>query len=268
MTGFLSGSEFGWKVAWRVGIFVALTLGFPFIIYGIVLATGAHRAGGGAGGAVAVVVGVFLKPIIVIAFLISLISPSWKRARTLGLFPLWGVMIPLLLAIDRAYLFAVGNFWGASFSVGILAVQTPMYAMTALVLMVAMTIAEPPSGDEPSGLARFGSAGEVFKALAIAILVVVLIVLIYSAIAYGIIRFGGIEQVVSFNRSISKLLFVVQKAEPFVCLAFGALALWLAFVSRRHDGGGSASLPPGPSRGSQVMAATSGPSRPEFGKRR
>ncbi len=133
MVGFLTGSQFGWKVAWRVGIFLALTLGFPFIIYGIVLATGAQRVGG-ASGAMAVVVGIFLKPVIILAFLIAMISPSWKRMRSLGIFPLWGLMIPLLLAMDYTYFFAVGNFWGASFSMGILAVQMPIYAMTALVL--------------------------------------------------------------------------------------------------------------------------------------
>jgi len=206
MTGFLSGSEFGWKVALRFGIFVGLTLAFPFIIYGIVLATGAHRTGG-AGGAVATAAGVLLKPAIIVVFLISLILPSLKRARTLGIFPAWGLMIPLLFAMDRAYLFAVGNFWGASFSVGILAVQTPIHAMTALALMVAMTIAEPPSGGEPSGFARFGFVGQVFKTLAIAILIGGLIVGIYTALAHAAIRSGHFEQVVSFHRPISKFFW-------------------------------------------------------------
>jgi hypothetical protein len=241
MFGFLTGSQFGWKIAWRVGIFLALTLGFPFIIYGIVLATGAHRVGG-ASGAMAVVVGIFLKPVIIFAFLIAMISPSWKRMRSLGIFPVWGLMIPLLLAMDYTYLFAAGNFWGASFSMGILAVQTPMYAMTALVLMIAMAIAAPPSGGEPRGLSRFGGAGQALKCVAIAVLVVGLVTSAYNAWTYGMILFGRVEQLIPLNRSISKYLFVFWKVKPFVCLALGALSLWLAVVSRR-SGGGEASTP-------------------------
>ncbi len=31
MGGYMSGSQFGVKAGWRVGIFLALTIGFPFI---------------------------------------------------------------------------------------------------------------------------------------------------------------------------------------------------------------------------------------------
>jgi hypothetical protein len=266
MIGFLSGSDFGWKVAWRLGIFLVLTLGFPFIIYGIVLACGAHHVRG-ASGAMAVVVGVFLKPVIIVAFLIAMISPSWKRARSLGIFPLWGLMIPLLFAMDYTYLFAAGNFWGASFSMGILTVQTPMYAMTALVLIVAMVIAGPPSGDEPNGLSRFGGPGQVFKTFAIVVLVVGLVTSIYSALTYGMILFGRVEQLVPLNRSISKYLLVFWKAKPFVCVVFSALALWIAFISRRH-GAGKSSLPPKPSGVSPAVLARDGAPRSEFGQRK
>ena len=44
MNRFMSGSQFGAKAGLRVGIFLALTLGFPFIVYGLVLATNARSA--------------------------------------------------------------------------------------------------------------------------------------------------------------------------------------------------------------------------------
>jgi hypothetical protein len=42
MGGHMSGSQFGVKAGWRVGIFLALTIGFPFIVYGLIVATGAQ----------------------------------------------------------------------------------------------------------------------------------------------------------------------------------------------------------------------------------
>jgi hypothetical protein len=57
MGGFMTGSQLGVKVGWRVGIFLALTIGFPFIVYGLIVATGA-RGVGGAAGAVVVAAGV------------------------------------------------------------------------------------------------------------------------------------------------------------------------------------------------------------------
>jgi hypothetical protein len=89
MSGFLSGPQFGRKLAIRVGIFLALTLGFPFIVYGLVVATGASRVTG-AVGALAVVAGVYLKPVIIGVFLISLVMPCWRRMRSLGLQPIGG----------------------------------------------------------------------------------------------------------------------------------------------------------------------------------
>jgi hypothetical protein len=55
--------------------------------------------------------------------------------------------------------------------------------MTALVLIIAMAIAELPSVDEPRGLSRFGGAGQALKFLAVAVLVVGLVT---SPTAHGL----------------------------------------------------------------------------------
>jgi hypothetical protein len=96
-----------------------------------------------------------------LTLVIAMISPCWRRMRTLGLPSYWGLLVPLLLALDYTYLFVVGNFWGASFSMEFLSVQAPLFAMTALVLIVSMALAMPPSDDEPEGLSRFGTAGRI-----------------------------------------------------------------------------------------------------------
>ena len=101
MGGYLTGSQFGVKVGWRVGIFLALTIGFPFIVYGLIVATGA-RGVGGASGALAVVAGVFLKPIIILGFVISLLSPCWQRMRSLGFPGFVGLLAPFLFSARLA----------------------------------------------------------------------------------------------------------------------------------------------------------------------
>jgi hypothetical protein len=264
MGGFLTGSQFGWRVAWRIAIFLVFTLGFPFIVYGIVLATGARA--GGSSGAVAIVAGVFLKPVIIIAFLIAMISPCWRRMRSLGLPSYWGLLVPLLLASDYTYLFVVGNFWGASFSMGFLSVQAPLFAMTALVLMVSMSLAMPPSGDEPQGLSRFGIAGRIAAVLAIAMAVIGLVSLTYNGWWYWMIMSNRADQIFSTYGWVSKFFAVFWKAKPFVCVSLSALSLWLAVVSRRN-GGGEASTPSRSRQLPPTALAAAGSSHAMFGKR-
>src|SRR5690242_5167170 len=110
MARYMSGSQFGVKAGWRVGIFLALTLGFPFIVYGLIVATGA-RGVGGASGALAVVAGIFLKPLIVLLFLLSLIGLCWKRMRSLGLSAALGLLVPFLFLMDAMYLMLLGTHW-------------------------------------------------------------------------------------------------------------------------------------------------------------
>jgi hypothetical protein len=114
MTAFVSGSEFGRKAAVRIGIFLVLTLGFPFIVYGLIVATGA-RSIGGASGALAVVAGIYLTPVIVGAFILSMILPCWRRMRSLGLPSWWGLIIPLLFLMDGAALILIGAHWASRF---------------------------------------------------------------------------------------------------------------------------------------------------------
>ncbi len=213
----------------------------------------------------AVVVGVFLKPVIIVAFLLAMISPCWKRMRSLTLPSYWGLLAPLLLMLDYSYLFVVGNFWGASFSMGILSVQAPLFAITALVLIVAMALAAPPSDDEPSGLGRFGVAGKIAAWLAVAVIVVGLVTLAFNAWTFWMIWFNRFEQMLPTHRLISNFMVVFWKAKPYVCLSLGAVSLWLAFASRR-SGGGEASTPPGPRQAPALVLGTAGGPPATFGK--
>ena len=166
----MSGSQFGVKVGWRVGIFLALTIGFPFIVYGLIVATGA-RGVGGASGALAVVAGVYLKPVIILGFVISLLSPCWQRMRSLGFPGFVGLSRALSFPAGLALFPGCGAHWGVGFSLGILELNAPLFAMTALAMLIAMGVASPPDNRSPSQRA----VGRIGGVLAIVLFVIALV---------------------------------------------------------------------------------------------
>jgi hypothetical protein len=271
MSGFLSGPQFGRKLAIRVGIFLALTLGFPFIVYGLVIATGASRVAGAAG-ALAVVAGVYLKPVIIGVFLISLVMPCWRRMRSLGLPAYWGLIVPILIAADATYLLVLGTHWGVAFSLGIWRITAPFYALAALVMGLAMSFALPPSRDEPSGLARFGAAGDATKWLGLA---VVAIALCLGAMnAWNFSRIWTMSSVPRVAPHFSPAYLMLSKAsgwlylaKPFVCVAFGVMIVWFTVMSRQDNDDGETPRKPGNSSESTVTLLPRNASPPVFGKR-
>lgn len=234
MSGYVSGSQFGVKAGICVAIFVGLTLGFPFIIYGLILATGA-RSVGGASGALAVVASVFLKPIIILAFLISLISPCWQRMRSLGLPAFWGLLVPLLFLMDAAYLLVVGAHWGMAFSLGIMKVNLPVFALVALVMLVAMALAMPPSDDVASSN-LFRRLGMVSAILAVLLTVVALTT---SGLMFWILLavWSNPKGIQPFLLWVMKVGYYPQLLKPFVCVALCMAIACMTFLSRRKGSG-------------------------------
>jgi hypothetical protein len=236
MGRYMSGSQFGVKAGLRVAIFVALTFGFPFIVYGLVIATGAGRVEG-ASGALAVVAGIYLKPLIVLVFLLSLISPCWKRMRSLGLPAPLGLLVPFLFLLDAAYLTLVGTHWGVAFSLGVWKVNAPIFAMTSLAMLVAMTLASPP----PDGRTPGEHLG---NALRIGAILVVVLVVTASVIAgvtwWSVIRIWSMtpgSRPAPFPLLPSLLVYWAVVIKPFVCAAFCAAIVWMTFLSRKAGSG-------------------------------
>lgn len=263
MDRFMSGSQFAVKAALRVGIFLALTIGFPFIVYGLILATNA-RSVGGAAGAVAVVAGVYLKPLIILGFAISLLAPCWRRMRSLGLPGVVGLLAPLLFLMDWPYLLIVGAHWGVAFSLGIWKVNLPLFAMTALAMLVAMSVALAPPGDGANG-ERFGVFGPIFGLLTILLAAVALLSAGTSLWYMSRIWFmppNGPFTPLPFSALI-KWAFL---SKPYVCAGFCAAMAAMTYLSRK-EGGGDVSGDNG--AGSVTRSAPSAPSasRVAFGKR-
>jgi hypothetical protein len=233
MGGFMTGWQFGVKVGWRVGIFLALTIGFPFIVYGLIVATGG-RGVGGAAGAVAVAAGAYLKPVIILGFVISLLSPSWKRMRSLGFPGFVGLLVPLLVWLDWPYLMIVGAHWGVGFSLGILRVDLPLFAMTALAMLVAMSVASPPDVSSPSQRIAVRICG------ILAILLAVISLLaggtsLWFAARIWFFAPGGPMPVLLLTR-FGYWAFIFK---PFVCGAFCVAMAATTYLSRKESSGHS-----------------------------
>lgn len=235
MDRFISGSQFGVKVGLRVAIFVALTVGFPFIVYGLIMATNA-RSVGGASGALAAVAGIFLKPVIVLGFLVSLIGPCWRRMRSLGLPASWALLVPFLFLMDGTYLLVAGTHWGTGFALGIWMVSAPLFAMTGLAILIAMVFASPPS-DHVASSPLFRRLEWVCVGLAVMLIVVALLT---SGRLYWLqltMTFSAPADYISRSSMSMKAAYYAHMLKPFICAAFGAAMALMALLSRREVGG-------------------------------
>jgi hypothetical protein len=234
MGSYMTGSQFGVKVGWRVGIFLALTIGFPFIVYGLIVATGA-RGVGGASGALAVVAGTFLKPVIILGFVISLLSPCWQRMRSLGFPGFVGLLAPFLFLMDWPYFLAIGAHWGVAFSFGILILNPPLFAMSALAMLIAMGVASPPDNRSPSQRA----VGRIGGILAIVLFVIALVSTFPMLWVMGRIWLtsaGGKPAPFVLSATLFYWAFVIK---PFVCAAFCMAMAAMAYLSRKESSGHS-----------------------------
>jgi hypothetical protein len=120
-----------------VGAFVASVVAFPLLMAAIAGAS-ACRGGGGACGALGVVVAMAYKPLATMAFIGSLIGPALRRARDAGLPAATGLMVPLLFAADYAFLTFSGAPWGFAFASGALFGSFPKFALLGLACALAL----------------------------------------------------------------------------------------------------------------------------------
>jgi hypothetical protein len=149
----MSGWEYARAIAWRLGIFVGLTLLFPFFVVG--LAKWTKCAGiGGACGAVALGAGLYLKPLMLFIFLGMLVRPSWRRAAGACLPKWYGLFVPAFFFLDAPFLVVWGAHWSVGFSLGILAVSPPYLALAGLLMAAFLAIKSPERVDEGAGFLR------------------------------------------------------------------------------------------------------------------
>jgi uncharacterized membrane protein YhaH (DUF805 family) len=166
---FMSRSEYSSKACRGVAALFLLTVAFPFILAAIVYMTGASAVGGAAG-ALALVISVFLKPIIYLGATAYLARPSWRRLRSFNFPGLLALAVPLLMLGDIGFGIAFGSFWAVGFSLGILA-ALPVLLLAALILIALFCFLPDESAvfAEPSGLRTAWLASVYFPPLLVVV---------------------------------------------------------------------------------------------------
>ncbi|MEP7239307.1 MAG: hypothetical protein ABI697_00335 [Devosia sp.] len=123
----------------RIGLFVAATLAFPFLLQGSVGSSNCSSVQG-ACGAVALLFAAAFKPLIFLAFLLSLPNLLARRLRHIGISPWWAAFVLLLIVADNQVLIYTGAPWSFAFSSGVLGLSRPDYLFEALALLIVMAI--------------------------------------------------------------------------------------------------------------------------------
>lgn len=232
---YLTRRGFALALAWRLGLLVALTPTFPFITSFIAKVSNCASIGG-ACGAVALVSGLWLKPIIFLVFVASMLRISMRRARDVALPGSLGLIVPLLLLMDWHYGVTLGAHWSVGFSIG-RALGTPYYIASALACIAFLCTIR--SGESSPG-ARFGIAG----ALALTVTGIILVL--------GLPNFGllGIILGVFKPGSMQEFAFVLRvhlytgRIVPWALLLQVALLAYLIFRDTIRKSPGASTRPP------------------------
>lgn len=147
--------------------YVSLTLAFPFALTAFAAATNCAKTTG-ACGVVGLVFSSGVKPLVYGLFLFSLAGPLIGRLRDIGCSPWLSLFVLFLVVTDNAFLVYGGAPGSFAFSAGVLQIDSPIFLLTALALMVVLSIV--PARD---GRVRLRTIGwPAWLALAIAVPVV------------------------------------------------------------------------------------------------
>jgi hypothetical protein len=155
------------SLAWRVGIFLLVTLGFPALTMLIMKATNC-RSVGGACGAVALVSGIYLKPVIFLVFVGSVAWITFARMRDLAVSGFVGLVVPVLLLMDWQFGVILGAHWSVGFVLG-----GPLgapYQFLSAFLCMGFLACVATQDDGGNAAERFGTAGKLALAVTLLIL--------------------------------------------------------------------------------------------------
>lgn len=177
-----------------------------------------------------------LGPACYLLLILSMIRPSWRRMRALGLAGWWGLAVPFLLFADIPYLMATHSSSVLGSSIGAPDGSIPLYMMMALGLIAAMTFVRAPAEDERP-FVRFGLAGKGA-------------VLTFIFVFFFVIQFVGMAKWMKYleprleagDSPIGPFLVIVKNSywllvlNRYACFAFVALLAWCVAESRKRTG--------------------------------
>lgn len=246
---FMTRKEYAVAAGWRLGLFIAATVGFPFALFAVLKGSNCASIGG-ACGALALVIGLYVKPVIFIVFLGSMVAISVRRVRDLGLPAYLGLLVPALLVVDWQFATIVGAPWSVGFVLGGL-FSLPYHFLSALLCIAFLSCVGSAEGDADAPSDRFGLAGKIALALTCAILALGLM----RFAVFAIIMSGGLKAMLG----MFKLIAYSTRLTPWAVLLQVVLFGYLIWQDRSRRGN-----TPGPRRSEAPRTPLA---RPVFGQR-
>lgn len=119
-------------------LLVLFILAFPFILPPLVRATGCAGVGG-ACGAMALLLGIYLRLPVVLGVGVFIAVLTWKRSRSVGAHPWVFIFVLLMYLAALPFLLSFGNFWGASFALGLIRIGGPLPIVMLLATLISLS---------------------------------------------------------------------------------------------------------------------------------
>jgi hypothetical protein len=141
--GTFDREEFANALCWRNAALLALTLGWPFMLMTL---TRSRACAVDSCGAVALVFSMYLKPLIYLGFVVSLVGPVLRRLRDVAV-PRW-YLIPLLLLLLQGggFWLAASAPWSVAFVFGLSGGVTPV-VLASFAFLTFFAFASPQYAD-------------------------------------------------------------------------------------------------------------------------
>ena len=229
--------KFVFRVVIAFGSLAGFYFAYPWIL-SVLIELSSCRGIGGACGAFATVISVYVRPPVIIAFAAFLLWVLVKRMRWLDISRGWAVLVGLWLLGSFPFLVAFGNFWAANFSLGLVYLSLPVTLLFLLVFILFLVFADdnPARSSDPvqkrAWLIAKVSAGYVLLLSATSLYIGLSSLPVLSVLRHP--ELGGlIGKLVYFSIFGQKHLYLVLL---WCSLAVFAAALLLVVIRQSRDG--------------------------------
>ena len=129
----MTANKYRKQILLWISLLITQSFLFPFILMSVVplICSGGPE---GCGGAVATVIGMTLKPVLVSIPLAGLVITVFKRCFTLSFGLPWTAAAVFGTAASHSFFLTFGNFWGANFGMGYIVQMFPPTILMAFAL--------------------------------------------------------------------------------------------------------------------------------------
>lgn len=134
----VSARTFRRRALYSMAILLVGTIGFPFLLYFLVKMSSCNGVGG-ACGALAAMLGIFLKGLLLFVSGGLFVLTAIKRMRGMWAWPWFGFVLAIAWA-NFPLLFAFGNFWGATFAVGLILMSKIVFVLLLPIVMLSLIL--------------------------------------------------------------------------------------------------------------------------------